>query len=104
MTRPATMPLSAAPGRKKQGDPTPDPVEMTTAGVYLRLGIMGLVLFVAVPVGLLWRSAARHCESSCDRWSYDELVVFVVTYGPWLLLLLLMCEAAYAQGRSTAGR
>jgi hypothetical protein len=37
--------------------------------------------------GWLWQWAADHCEEGCDRWSYNDVLVFVVTYGPPLFLV-----------------
>lgn len=65
---------------------------------------MAVVLVIGVPLGLMWRWRANHCESECDGWSYTDVAVFGATWGPWLILLLLACEAAFAQHRATQAR
>lgn len=74
---------------------------VNTVSVYLRVAVMAVVLVVGVPIGLMWRWGAENCESSCDRWSYSDVAVFGATWGPWIILLLLACEAAYAQHRTS---
>lgn len=77
---------------------------MSTAGLYLRLAMWTFVVVVALPIGQLWKWGADNCESSCDRWSYSDVAVFAATWGPWVVVLLLACEAAYAHHRAARRR
>lgn len=63
-----------------------------------------IVGFFLLVLGQVWKWAADTCSSGCDRWSYNGVVVFIVTYGPLLLLVLVMLEGARSAHREEQRR